>query len=428
MSTFLYYRYRLIILSVILYIPVIYAEPLTISEIQFKGNKVTRESVMRQELIIKEGDPFDQEKIDASRQSVMDLGLFKSVDVDVSDAGIVVFSVSEKHFILLIPRISYDSDNDQIKPGVRLTVNNVGGVNQRLKMTYIQSDAEDADHGNRDELGMEYYYPKILGSSYNLSAGINFVDSPLQFLQGGVVVSEYKKNDIDLNFVVSRWFKKTAPSTGWVLGTGIHYIDHNYRHESGMQGVYADDHAVSLLVNIGYTDLHDYLYSRSGVEYGYSIEQSAEFLGSEYQFNRHQFYFRQFIPLDRLHHNLNVQARMGFSDGATSNLGKDAYTINGYGALRAYSEEVSGDAFLIVNLEYLRPVLGRNHIRSLVFIDTGDTFANNTDITLSDLKWAGGFGLRWKVKSFVSLDLSMEYAHNFDTDENKFYFKTKGAF
>ena len=383
---------------------------------------------MRQELTIKEGDPFDQEKIKASRQSVMDLGLFKSVDVDVSDAGSVVFTVSEKHFILLIPRISYDSDNDQIKPGIRLTVNNVGGVNQRIKMTYIQSDAEDADDGSRNELGLEYSYPKILGSSYNLSAGINIVKSPLQLLQGGVVVSEYKKNDIDLNFVVSRWLKKTAPSIGWVVGAGMHYVDHNYQYESGLQGVYADDHAVSLLINIAYTELHDHLYSRSGVQYGYSIEQSMESLGSEYQFNRHQFYYRQFIPLGRPHHNLNVQARMGFSDGATSNLGNDTYTINGYGDLRAYSEEVSGDAFVIFNLEYLRPILGRSHVRSLVFVDMGDTFANNTDATLSGLKWAGGVGLRWKIKSFVSLDLSMEYARNFNSDENKFYFKTKGAF
>jgi outer membrane protein assembly factor BamA len=428
LSIFLYYRYILILLSVILYAPVVFAEALTISEIQFKGNKVTQESILRQELTIKEGDPLDQEKIKASRQTVMDLGLFKSVDVEVTESGVVIYTVSEKHFILFLPRISYDSDENELKPGARLTVNNIAGLNQRMKLTYIQSDAEDADNGNRNELGLEYEYPKILGGPYNLRTSFNIVHSPLQYFQGGISVAEYKKNDLDFSFLVTRWFNKTGPSSGWVLGGGMRYVDHNYKYVSGMPGVFADDHAVSLLVSLGYTDLHDHLYSRSGVEYGYSIEQSAEFLGSEYQFNRHQFYYRQFMPLDRIHHNLNVQARIGFSAGASSNLDNDAYTINGYGDLRAYSEEVEGDAFMIVNLEYLRPVLGRNHIRSLVFVDAGDTFDNNSDISLSDLKWAAGFGLRWKIKSFVSLDLSMEYGRNFDSGENKFYFKTKGAF
>ncbi|MHB8414425.1 MAG: POTRA domain-containing protein, partial [Acidiferrobacteraceae bacterium] len=47
--------------------------------IRFVGNKVTRPSVMLQEMTIHVGDPVDRRKIAASRQAIMNLGLFKSV-------------------------------------------------------------------------------------------------------------------------------------------------------------------------------------------------------------------------------------------------------------------------------------------------------------------------------------------------------------
>ena len=415
------------ILSVFMQTP-LFASALTISDIQFEGNDVTQDQVMRQELTIRVGDPLNEEAINTSRQSLMDMGLFKSVDATTDDSGVVVFKVAEKHFILLIPRISYDSDRDKIKPGIRLTINNLAGLNQRLKITYIQSDAEDANHGSQNEVGLEFDYPKILGSAYNLSAAIKYLNSPLQYLQAGVPVSEYKKNDLGFSFIVSRWVYKTGPSSGWASGAGLRFDSHDYKYLSGVPGVFANDHAVSVLANISYTNIHDYLYSRKGKEFGYSIEQGARWLGSQYEFNRHQFYYRHYMHLGRIHHNLNVQARIGFSDGHNSNLAEDTYSINGYGDLRAYVDEVSGDAFFLLNVEYLRPILGRNHIRSLIFVDVGDTYLNNSDVTFSHLKWAAGLGIRWKLKSFVDLDLSMEYAHNMETDENKFYFKTKGAF
>jgi len=412
----------------LLQVPIVQAQLNSISAIQFSGNKVTKDRVLLQELTIRVGDPVDQEKLLASKQSIMDLGLFVSVTVDVSESGVVVFTVKEKHYVLLLPRFSQDSDTNKINPGARLTINNVAGLNQRLKLTYSRSDPEDADQGNQDELGVEFYYPKVNGSKYNLNTSFNIVQAPVQSLQAGVVVAEYDKHDMHFRFLVSRWWRKTAPSSGWLTGVGLHFEKHNYQYVSGINNLFIDDHALGIIGELAYIDIRDYLYSRSGVQYGYSIEQGLKFLGSDYAYTRHLLYYRRFMPLSRPHHNLNIQARLGFSDGDSNNLGEDVFEINGYGDLRAYKDQVSGDAFALFNIEYLRPLLGRNNMRGLLFVDAGNAYARNSDVDLSDLKWATGLGLRWRIKGFVDLDLSLEYAFNLDDNEDRAYFRTKGAF
>ena len=405
-----------------------FAQVQSIAEIKFAGNHVTRDRVLRQELIIKTGDTVIQSKLERSRQSIMDLGLFKSVTVDVNDSGIVTFTVTEKKYWLLLPRFSHDSDNNRITPGVRLTINNIAGLNQRLKLTYKQDDAEDADHGKQDELSVEFNYPRLAGTVYNLDAAVNIKHSPLQFLQLGVPVSEYKNDEFTISLLVSRWIQKTAPSTGWLAGLGIRIIKRDYRYLSGLDNVFMDDRAISVLGRLSYSDIHDHLFSRTGVQYGYQLEQGVQSLGSDYSFNRHLLFYRRFMRLHKVHHNLNIQARLGFSNGHSSNLNEDTYSIDGYGDLRAYNREVSGDAFVLLNLEYLRPVLGKKHARGLLFVDVGNTYTSNSELDLSGLKWAAGFGLRWKIRQFVDLDLSLEYAYDLDNQDDKVYFKTSGAF
>jgi len=400
----------------------------TINEIRFTGNLKTKERILRQELTVRVGSKLDSQELEYSRQSIMDLGLFKSVTVEVLEKNVVLFTVKEKRYLLLLPRFSRDSDTDKITPGIKLTVDNIAGLNQRATLTLKQSDADDASSGDKDEVGLSYYYPKMFGTQYSLDVLLGFSREPLQFFSAGSPVADYKRQEIDLGFIVSRWLKKTGPSTGWVAGAGprLHY--NRYDYVSGMSGIYSDDHAISLLGQIFYTDIHDHLYSRTGLNYGYVLEQGLKGLGSDYDYNRHLFFYRQFYRLDRPHHNLNWQVRLGLSDDASSNLNEDVYSIGGYGDLRAYDSSTGGAAFVMLNVEYLRPMFDSNQVRGLLFADVGDAFVKNSDLDLSDLKWSVGTGLRWKIKSFVNLSLSLEYAYNVDTSENKVYFRTSGPF
>lgn len=54
-----------------------------IENIIIKGNKKTKDKVIRRELIVNEGELFNSEKVQLSRERVYDLGFFKQVDFDV---------------------------------------------------------------------------------------------------------------------------------------------------------------------------------------------------------------------------------------------------------------------------------------------------------------------------------------------------------
>lgn len=54
-----------------------------IEQVIIKGNKKTKDKVIRRELVIKEGELFDSEKMQVSREKVYNLGYFKQVDFDV---------------------------------------------------------------------------------------------------------------------------------------------------------------------------------------------------------------------------------------------------------------------------------------------------------------------------------------------------------
>jgi len=54
-----------------------------IEQVVIKGNKKTKDKVIRRELVIKEGELFDSEKMQVSREKVYNLGYFKQVDFDV---------------------------------------------------------------------------------------------------------------------------------------------------------------------------------------------------------------------------------------------------------------------------------------------------------------------------------------------------------
>ena len=69
-----------------------------IKSIEIEGNEKTAAQVINQELVIREGDEFDPEAMELSRQNIMDLGLFRSVEVDRRETpeGIeITFQVDE---------------------------------------------------------------------------------------------------------------------------------------------------------------------------------------------------------------------------------------------------------------------------------------------------------------------------------------------
>jgi len=405
----------------------------SIVAIEFSGNKVTRERILRQEMVLQEGDPADPARIEQSRQAIMDLGLFTSVKAwtEPRASGVVLhIHVKEKFYILPIPKLNRNEDG-QFSLGAELTVDNLAGLNQQLKMRYENEESDAISGGRIDTYLLGYSYPRVYGSSYLFRTEISQIQQPAEQVTSGVVTSLYDQTSWVASMQLSRWLNKQGPSRGWQLGGGVVWRHNSYDYVSGAPtSLYDDVDAVGLTAAIQNIDVRDYLYSRSGFDYGYNGEYGLKVLGSDSVYSRHELYYRRYYLLAGVpHQNLDLQVRLGLSGGDIFPTDLYAYSLGGNKTLRGFSSgSYTGNAFFVMNVQYLRPLFGYPMFRGVVFADIGNAYPSNREIDLGDLRWDVGIGFRLRIKSLVKIDLRVDAAYAYETGEFRYFAGTKEMF
>ena len=400
----------------------------SISEIRFAGNKTTRPEIFLQEMQVKAGDPVDATLIEQSRQAIMDLGLFKSVRTSLlheGDRTILLISVKEKYYVLPIPKLNRDADN-KFTLGAQLRMDNLAGLNQRLRLTYETERADSADSNSKTSR-LEYSYPRLKGSPYGLDMDMARTRIPTETTDAGAQVS-YVTEVSSAGINLTRWLRQDFPGIGWRAGGGLVWQQQVQRVSAGMPRNLAEGRGVAFTTLVEYTNVHDYLYSRGGTVYGYSAIFGAPWLGSDSDYTQHQLYFRGYYPVfNRPHSTFDVQFKLGLANSTL--YGGKAYALGGSNTLRGYkSGSVAGNAYVLANMEYLTPFYNYYPIRGGVFMDLGNAYPNNDDLDFSGLKTSVGIGLRLKLKSFVKIDLRIDYAYAVGTGESKVYAGTREVF
>lgn len=406
--------------------------PGAIVAIEFDGNKVTREKILRQEMTLKEGDVADPVQIEISRQAIMNLGLFSSVraDLEPREGGMLLrIAVKEKYFILPVPKLNRDDDNN-FSYGAEISFDNLSGLNQKLKLRYETEDSAVVRDGKIITSLLSYSYPRLYGGPWTLGAETSKTRSPVE-VTVGLTTQEYEREAWAASVQASRWLNEAGPSQGWQIGGGLIWRRNVYASDSTIQtDPYRDAQAVGFSGLLQFVDVRDFLYSRSGTEYGYNGELAAPILGSDTHYTRHEFFYRKYFTFpERLHENIDVQARLGLSSGDIFRSDLYAYALGGSKSLRAYdTASFSGNSYVLVNAQYLRPLFGYNELRGVVFLDFGNTYPSNTEINLGDMKWNIGIGFRWRLKSFIKIDLRVDIAYALGLEKPQVFAGTKEIF
>jgi len=127
------------------------------------------------------------------------------------------------------------------------------------------------------------------------------------------------------------------------------------------------------------------------------------------------------------HTNLNIQLRAGYANRTV--FGDPAHSLGGSSSLRGFDRDsVEGNAFVLANIEYLRPLFGKPNLRGVLFADVGNAYDSVDDVDLGDLRYALGVGLRWRLESFVKTELRIDFVKGFDDGVEKVYASTKATF
>lgn len=409
-----------------LWATVVAETPPLVTAIVFEGNRVTRESILRQELLLHEGEPVDEQAIERSRQAIMNLGLFKSVQTELRtepEGRILAFVVEEKFYVLPLPRLDV-KDDGTVDYGFEVRMDNLFGLNQRLKLLQHRIDEPDRD-SVRDESLLSYGYPRVRGSHYNIGFRHSLSRESVE-VDGGDT-ARYELRAWHSNFRLSHWLEERYGGHGLLLGLEWQESRRDYSWQSGTQGLYADSKARGLGLTLDYLAVDEQPFRRTGYRYGVYYTFGLPELGSDYHYRRIVFDWRQYLPLDPVRpQNLNYRLRLGLADGDL--FGEPAFSLGG-GSLRGYPNDyVSGDAFLLANLEYHHPMRSYPQLKGALFADVGNAYPEADAVDAGDLLTGLGFGLRWKLQSFVDMDLNLDFAYGIHSDDVLIHASTHNRF
>lgn len=401
------------------------AAPIVIDEIRFSGNKVTRPETMLQEMTVRAGTPASRSDVEASRQAIMNLGIFKEVRAEVTPiAGrtVLTITVVEKRYLLPLPRINRNADGD-ISYGAQLRWDNAFGRNQQIKTTYEDTQAASGDASESSEISGEFSWPRVNGSPYGMTFGTRWEQRLVDANREGFPGTVYDLDTKSVGFSVSRLLKTGGPSTGWSVHTGLSWNRNVYDNLGPIPAsVHASRQLVGWQLGAGFSDVRDYLYSRAGEEYGYGLDLGVPTLGSDIFYYLHNIYLRKYTLItERPHVSLDYQLKFGIGSVEESN-GLGNYALGGASTLRGYPRDsINGNAFVLGNIEYRQPLFGLKELRGVVFFDAGNAYISGSDIDLLDLKTSIGIGLRYNVTTFVKVQLRLDYGYALNSGDSKAY-------
>lgn len=400
-----------------------------IKNIRYEGNDVTQSSVLNREIYINEGDTLDSVLIEKSRQAIMNLGLFRSVDFYLEENYIggmsnkdiyqvdVVFIVEEKYYLLIIPKLKMD--DDELHYGLQLQWDNVWGLNHAMRL--LAEDRGTTQSIDESRKSFKYLYPNINNSAYSIDLilqEINEVDE---------TDSVIDRQDNIHQISVSRWLNERGRNRGWFAGGSVLY---QQRFNDVLAGEMESENidAIILGIDVGFRNVNTFEYNRGGKSYGYKLNWSHDSIGSEAEFTEHRLYYQSYYRFDNNpYSNLNVQTQFGHSNNKI--LGEYAFSLGSSKDLRGYeNNRFKGNTMFLTNVEYMLPHNNYPVIRYVYFIDVGNTYNEMSEMFHEALNVGAGLGLRWKIRAFVKLDLRADVAYGFTDNDYRFSFGTRHAF
>lgn len=381
-----------------------------VASIVFAGNRVTKPEVLLREIEQQVDAVCSIDQIVDSTQSIMDLGLFKSVYAQLSlveQQLQLLFTVKEKHYFLLIPRISRTSDAE-LRGGAQLRFDNFLGRLHEMRITSERRKEKDGEGPGGFVHRLDYNIPRFFGGDHGFGFELGSDRRQLQLTVDQKVLGFAQSETQTIGLQLSRWMNKSKGVQGKRYFFGVRFSQRKLELLSGLAGPYSDGNDMSVVVGIEDKRIHQDTFRRRGTVVGASLTAANRVTRSDFEYTRADFYAKAYLPLTNGIRNLNVHARLGISDGAA--FGESSYSIGGGERLRGMQTgSRSGDLMALVNIEYLQPLFNYPQFRAVAFVDIGDVYKRN-EINLTKMQSRAGVGLRCKLLSLSNTDLRVDFA------------------
>ena len=407
----------------------------TINRVMISGNNITKDNVIRRELVIQPGDPLDKNRIKASKERLMGMGYFKKVEavtVNSNDFNKknVAFEVEEK------PAYQF-----KVGGGVSSYYSLVG-MGEIVSNNFDITNPENYFRGGGQRLRLQ----GMVGIERN-SLNFDFVEPwlfniPLRLAVNGywntVVYPNW--NETRLGFRTSLTKKVFDDFTSATVGYKFENVnvfnmerDKSAQMRSNQGRQYVSQ--LSLLVN---RDTRDSMYNPTS---GYKLNATGALaltgLGSTSNFYRMELKGSHYWSL--LDKALIFQAGAKVGTVARFNMSNEApiferYFLGGGETIRGFpyrsvaptdvnDDPLGGQTMLLATATMTHPIY--KFVRGAIFVDAGGSWERSYSMKMSKINLGTGYGLRIKVpylQAPIQLDLAYPIVSGVDGLEKKVRF------
>ena len=381
--------------------------------ITFVGNKTTRPRTLLRELPFKAGDWVTAAQLEAGRQAIQNLNLFKQVTLEQrfdAEGGVeAVYGLGEKWYVLGYPRVDANS-NGEYAYGAQLDWNNLWGLNHTLRVSALRKETQRVGVGMEQNVALGYAAPQVFDSLWSVSLGGSYTERPVSNALG-----QYSERLEGYQALASRALDASKPNQGWSLGAGALWT-----RQQTSTGVAQYGDALGPVGILNYRNLQLNIYSEEGLVFSSRSDAAKDGVGADYDFLRLSAAAIRYWRVGTTPH----QTVHVFGDAGLNWAGPNSvrnFTLGGVGGLRGYKRGYrEGNAYFRVGTEWARPIF-KPWLRAVVIAEAGHVYAEPNEFDLQAVRGSIGFGLRLRLPMFVNVEVEAGIALPLDGGKPKFF-------
>lgn len=396
------------------------------------GNRLTRDKVIRRELVIAEGEYFSSIKLNKSSANLDRLGYFESNEIKTKDGSSDDLMVA-------------DVEVEERPPGSITFSAGYGGY-EKFAVAFQYANSNLAGYGQK-------FSAEALLSSRSTRFNLSFTE-PWLF-----------DKKMSGSFNIYRWDLEydqyTRERLGGALGFGFllgldeytwgsirySYDDSKVTDINPFASLLIIDMAGSIVTSGAALGIERNSQDRPwnttrGSVNSFMFEYTGGFLGGDSAFNKYTLNSTWYLPL-MWKTVLVAGGQLGYvkkKSGGRLPL-YEKFRLGGIDTIRGYEwgtispldprtiDEIGGDKMWLYKLEYRFPLMKGEGIRGLIFFDAGNAFTTGNS-WMNGAARSVGFGIRW-LSPMGPLRLEYGFKLNDrvnDEDSGRFEFKVGGTF
>lgn len=397
-----------------------------IGRIDIVGNTLTRDRVIRRELVVEEGERYSTTKIQASLAYIQRLGFFENVDlreerstVDPSLVNLQV-SVQERPTRTLQVGAGYSS-YDGIMANAQISENNLFGRGQQL--TFMLNLSKRTRN-----FEINFMEPRLAGSRWQLN--VSLFNRRYEYPQ-------FRRESLGASLNVGYMLTRELTLT---LGWRAEQIKASASSDSVfVSAIYSAGNQLSIGPTAGlyYDSRDDRLFPTRGMYHGLRGELSDSVFGAQQNYIKGRafarFYWEPLWDNWVIRFNAEIARLFSTRSGEATPI-TERYFLGGPQTIRGFDDftlspcetrarggdpgggticdEIGGHKSLHFNLELEFPIVQDFGLRGVVFMDAGNAFGLRDNLTMKPdfvvkksereaeyrnvLRTSAGFGVRWR--------------------------------